>query len=725
MGKVQLIVLLGALLLVGGCGPKRIPVALSIPPSGSGTHTLAGAAKIDITPPLGGSLFGHGPNSPRARGHRGRLHCRAVYLEDLRGEALALVVCDLQSISLLLHHEVAAELQRRIGLGMDRILLSATHTHAGPAHYFGSESYSGPLSSARPGRDPRMVRLLTDRIADVVVLARDRARTGGEARLSWVDAELPPGTVRNSSLEPHCDNGDPMAGGATTCGKPQVRPDPEAEVDRSMTVLKVERKEGAAWKLIALHATIAMHPTVVENLNTLFHADAYGVATEHAEGVLNQSKKVYPDPTVVVALANGAGADVIGNYHRQTWDEARRIGGLIGQTLVQAATREVTPQEGFELARAFGIYRLSRAPVLDPETPGAVPPRIAQQGARPGAALCKDAELGNATAGGAEDGRTAFYYASPLFRDGVRKPKRRDRCHRPRLSFQTTFQKVTFAHHGFPESAPLQVVRIGDRALVAVPAELSTTAGLTLQAELEAQLEKRVRVVGYANGYMQYITTWREYRWQYYQGASNLWGPETLAFLWARLSKLAARAPWSDDRAVDLAEPETAFRLPGERRRLPDPLDLPARDAKVLWSRPLPGGGGFELVWRGRSPSTLHPDADGDGVADPLPVLLRVDQCDDAGNCQPLTDALGRPVDDRSSRLELTYLGRRSPEQTLPGARELKGHELHDPKRKRKKDFHHWQARWFAEGTAPGTYRMTVVDREGGVLLGQEVVVPE
>lgn len=75
--------------------------------------------------------------------------------------------------------------------------------------------------------------------------------------------------------------------------------------------------------------------------------------------------------------------------------------------------------------------------------------------------------------------------------------------------------------------------------------------------------------------------------------------------------------------------------------------------------------------------------------------------------------------------MEVRYLGRREPAKQLPGAGEPRRWELHNPRRRpRKADQHYWQAVWYAEGAAPGRYRIVVLDPEAQVLVTDEVVVP-
>jgi neutral ceramidase len=84
----------------------------------------------------------------------------------------------------------------------------------------------------------------------------------------------------------------------------------------------------------------------------------------------------------------------------------------------------------------------------------------------------------------------------------------------------------------FPDTLPLQIVKIGSLALVAVPFELTTTAGRLLHQTVDTVLRpvgiRQVVIAGLANDYASYVTTPDEYDVQYYEGASTLFGKWTL-----------------------------------------------------------------------------------------------------------------------------------------------------------------------------------------------------
>jgi neutral ceramidase len=94
-----------------------------------------------------------------------------------------------------------------------------------------------------------------------------------------------------------------------------------------------------------------------------------------------------------------------------------------------------------------------------------------------------------------------------------------------------------------PEVLPLQLVTIGNLALVVTPFEVTTMAGRRLRHTVLAKLGSvdvtRVVIVGLANAYAGYMTTREEYAQQDYEGASTHFGPWQLAAVQQEMDRLA------------------------------------------------------------------------------------------------------------------------------------------------------------------------------------------
>jgi neutral ceramidase len=94
-----------------------------------------------------------------------------------------------------------------------------------------------------------------------------------------------------------------------------------------------------------------------------------------------------------------------------------------------------------------------------------------------------------------------------------------------------------------PEILPLQILTIGQIALIGVPAEISYVAGKRLHNTLKETLKKKgieeVIISPYANAYSGYITTYEEYQLQCYEGGHTVFGEWTEAAYRTSFNKLA------------------------------------------------------------------------------------------------------------------------------------------------------------------------------------------
>jgi hypothetical protein len=94
----------------------------------------AGFAKIPITPPLGVELAGYRVYlERRATEVHDELFARALALEDDAGERVLLLSLDLVGLSWELSEAISVRAAAAAGSDVERVLVSCTHTHSGPA----------------------------------------------------------------------------------------------------------------------------------------------------------------------------------------------------------------------------------------------------------------------------------------------------------------------------------------------------------------------------------------------------------------------------------------------------------------------------------------------------------------------------------------------------------------------------------------------------------------
>ena len=94
-----------------------------------------------------------------------------------------------------------------------------------------------------------------------------------------------------------------------------------------------------------------------------------------------------------------------------------------------------------------------------------------------------------------------------------------------------------------PTVLPLQIVTIGQVAIVCCPGEFTTMAGTRLRQVVAERLQGRgirhVLICTYCNDYMGYVTTREEYQAQAYEGGHTIYGQWTLAAFQTRFEGLA------------------------------------------------------------------------------------------------------------------------------------------------------------------------------------------
>jgi len=149
----------------------------------------AGVARIDITPVLGLPLVGYGNRLQGSTMVHDRLHARALVVE-VDTTCVVLLSIEMCYLSQSTVQAIREHILHRIGIPLAHVMISTTHTHAGPRD-----------------RDPRnWPRPLAEIIADAAVAAYDArvpARIGSAVGLlygysinrRWLDRPIDPGVA--------------------------------------------------------------------------------------------------------------------------------------------------------------------------------------------------------------------------------------------------------------------------------------------------------------------------------------------------------------------------------------------------------------------------------------------------------------------------------------------------------------------------------------------------
>jgi neutral ceramidase len=502
----------GLLLLLAGCTGVRIrvPAYHVSPPAGAPARFLAGAARVDITPPPGYPMGGHSIGGRVARGYWTRLYAHAFYFQDARGHTLALVSCDLFAIPAGLHAAVAA----RLMLPPESLIVAATHTHHGPAGYMSSAvfNFAGPL----PGFDADLFQHLTDAIAEAVDAARENALQSADASIS-LHSGVALDLQRNRAIDAFFRNTpeqrhkvlDRRRNAGVSCPDPESGGDcPRYQaVDPSLAVLEV-RSGGRRTALLVFYA---IHNTAMTHDCTVYQSDLTGYAMQ-----------VLERESVIAGFFNGAEGDISPRWVSQNRHDVLSLGDAFARAVTATLTHSA------ETVRTPAIAAARRS------FP-AVPP----------SAETHDLTLpasGVGELGGAEDGRTILY--SYGWHGGVTHSRGDARV--PALElykplYLKLLQRLLDSPKNYPAEIPVSLASLGPLSLAAIPTEMTTVQGFELRKRLEETTGQRHLLIGLANEYIGYTSSEAEFAAQNYEGASTMYGARQGEVIGALLADLARR----------------------------------------------------------------------------------------------------------------------------------------------------------------------------------------
>ncbi|MEO6989096.1 MAG: neutral/alkaline non-lysosomal ceramidase N-terminal domain-containing protein [Aquihabitans sp.] len=584
---------------------------------------LAGAAEVDLTPPPGMPKAGYSANAHDGIGFRSRIRARVTHLRTGRS-SMAIVQIDLLGGSSVLQHLVADAIAERTDIPLAGLWIGATHTHAGPGQFLGTDFYNHNASN-RAGFDPAWTDFLVRRIADAVIEAHD-TRAPAVAAVGSTEVW---GLTRNRSQEPHVQN-------ATVTDK---RLDPQRKwvsVNPLLHLIRVDTVTDEGTKPLAAATVFSIHGTGVNQHAHEYHADVWAYIVGELAHRIEQRHGHRP----VVGAMEGTHADVAPalrpglSGHR----EARRIGTGIGAEAAELYERlgdELTDQ----LALDVGLREidLNHDRTID------------------GIELPDQPAVGAALVAGAKENLTPVINWFPPFKAG--HPKRRgiDNPQGAKVVLGSRWlQPFILPKKAFPRMLAVQTLRIDSSVLVGLPFEITVESGRRIEAAVAAAVADRsvdrVIVSSVVNEYWGYVTTAEEYSRQYYEGGHTLYGPNTQRFLSAHAARAAAATVGAG----------VFTDVPDERRW--------SLSTKRYWPLPTPGAVVPHRVFGSKATFT-DPTSEVDGYweqtwldVEPAGLdwhepMVRVEASDDDGVTWMLATAQGYRVDDQGWALEITHLG--------------------------------------------------------------------
>lgn len=581
---------------------------------------LVGAATVDITPPPGMPKAGYSSNAHTGRAFRTRLRATITHIRHGRA-SLALIQWDLLGGSSVVQHLVARDVAGDTDVPLAGIWLGATHTHAGPGQFLGTDFYNR-FASNRAGFDPAYTQFLATRLAAGL---REAVHTRREGRIAFGSRDVW-GLTRNRSLDPYVQN-------TTVVDK---RLDPQRKfvsVNPRLHLLRVDTVEpDGGTRPLSAAIVFAVHGTGVSQHVDEYHADVWAFLTGEVAHRIERETGTRPH----VGAMEGTHADVAPALRpgQAGFLEAERIGRGIGAHAAELH-RDLEGDLTDQMVTGFGFREID----LDADA------------TIDGITLPDRPAVGAALVAGATENLTPVVHRLPPFAPG--HPRRRPRGpHAEKHVLGRALQRLVLPKSGFPRVLSVQAFRFGSVMLVGLPFELTTETGRRITAAVTESVAAGgvddVVVCSVVNEYSGYVATAEEYRRQFYEGGHTLYGPRSQAFLAAHAARLARSV--AHDGAVHAELPVRRYALTVHRylttgddatgeRGMPGPARFVDPDATH--------DGYWETTWRDAPPGAMH-------WHEPL---VRVEASDGRGPWRPAV-ADGRVVDDQGWAIEVRHLPR-------------------------------------------------------------------
>lgn len=279
----------------------------------------SGAFAIDITPQRSVQLAGYPFVERKSTGVHDPLLASALYMNDGK-TAVLFISCDLIYIGKETALCIRQQIERCYGIPKANIMITATHTHSGPA----TVSFIAGAQDAL--QEP----------VDTAYLSFLEAQLFKAAQQAIAAAQPSEVAVTNANVR----------GIGTNRHHPNAASDPDAPL------LLVRRKEDQ--HIIACMLVCSMHPTVLHEDSILFSGDFPGMARR-----ILQQHPFSPDMVFLFQLGTAGNQSPRHVTQGNTFEEAERLAGILAQAIV-AATGKARYQETIGIKTTQGHQNLVR-----------------------------------------------------------------------------------------------------------------------------------------------------------------------------------------------------------------------------------------------------------------------------------------------------------------------------------------------------------------------------
>lgn len=539
------------------------------------------------------SMAGYVDGNQISSGLIDRQHARAFVISsncEGRDSRVAMVQFDLgllfTSVWQGVLDEIAADPELSLFYNSDNVLLNPSHSHSTS----GGQSHHDAYHVLTGGHDAQNLQATIDGAMAAIRRAHTNHNAASNGPIRFAQSELL-NTTTNRSVPAYINNPEAERQQFLDTEGNEVR------TNRMMSLLKLQRDDG---KEVGMMNWFAIHVTSIYQSNTLLSSDNKGYAAQKFEQDHDTEYFSATDPEpFVAAFMQADEGDASPGLFIPELSEAElrdlesagfrsRAGGrtepenaLISgfkqyrhaSDLYQSATQQLVG----EVSARLIMIDWSTVQISDPGEY----PEILQPQAPDVYESCASA-LGVSFAGGAEDGRGpteegqtcsntddigataaliegSFNAGSngavppgaivPAGCDNPVYDAQNYDCHAEKPIIFPLNQASPFNSPGGtqplePQVLPIQIVTLGNLAIIGLPWEVTTTSGRRLRTAVLDVLEDTgidyAVISGLTNGFVHYLTTREEYATQQYEGASTVFGPWSQEAVKQELERLAS-----------------------------------------------------------------------------------------------------------------------------------------------------------------------------------------
>jgi hypothetical protein len=311
----------------------------------------AGLAAVKITPAEPLMLAGYASRTQPARDALDDLHAKALALEDAAGSRVILITADLIGFRADFTEPVCERISAATGIPRERILLNASHTHAGPAVMMSLRSHY-TITEAEAVKLITYTKRLQDQCATLATEAINRLQP---ARLSWGVGVVDFPMNRREFTERGVILGV----------------NPRGPVDRSVPVLRIDSPDG---KVLGVLFGAACHNTTFGARDNQVSSDFAGAAQAFVEREFSGAQAMF-----IQGLAGDANP-----YPNSLNDPAKRSAGEIARQHGASLGREVMRVAGTALKPVNGPIRAALEKVALPLQKAPTPAELEKTSAKAG-----------------------------------------------------------------------------------------------------------------------------------------------------------------------------------------------------------------------------------------------------------------------------------------------------------------------------------------------------